>query len=318
MRVRVELQAFWSEEVGVHALVPNGERSVVMAEVTAPEPASTDVVIDVLAFSVNRGETFQLEAPQPGWRPGKDVAGRVVRAAAQGGPVVGELVVVHLPAGGWAQQAVAPATGVIALPTSVDVVTAATLPLAGLTAIRLLRKVGALPGRRLLMTGASGGVGHFFTELAMAAGARITAVSGSAERGARLRELGAHVVTDLADADGPFDVVLESIGGNTFAPARRLAGSQGRVIWFGQASRQSVTLDFFDWVDGTVGSVIEPFHYAGTPEQDAHDLAVLVDLVATGRLHSEVGAVQPWAQTADVIDDIRGRRVRGNAVLTIS
>lgn len=302
----------------MHALVPNGDRSVVLADVAAPEPTSGEVLLDVLAFSVNRGETFQLDAPRPGWRPGKDVAGRVARAAADGsGPAAGTLVVCHLAAGGWAEQATAAASGVIALPAAVDVVSAATLPLAGLTAIRLLRRVGALPGRRLLMTGASGGVGHFLTELATAAGASVTAVSSSAERGGRLRELGATVVTDLADADGPYDVVLESIGGETFHTARRLAGTRGRVIWFGQASRQPVTLDFFDWVDDTVGAVIEPFHYAGTPEEDAVDLAVLVALVAAGRLHPEVGAVRPWTETADVVDDIRGRRVRGNAVLTV-
>lgn len=301
------------------ALIPDGRRSVKFAEIPVPEPADSEVVVEVRAFSVNRGETFLLDQPAPGWRPGKDVAGCVRSAAADGsGPPVGSKVVCHLAGRGWAQRVVVAAGAVVALPPTVEMNGAAALPLAGLTAVRLLRRVGALPGRSLLFTGASGGVGHYFTELAAAAGARVTAVCGSAERGERLRELGADVVTTVHDAQGPFDVVLESIGGESFVAARRKAGPHGRVIWFGQASKQPITLDFFDWVEGTVGAAIEPFHYAGSAGEDARDLRMLVDLVFAGRLHPELGTVRPWTHTARVIDDIRARRVRGNAVLTVT
>ena len=80
------------------ALVPTGnlDDMVRFADVDEPEPAADEVVIAVDAFSLNRGETYLLEAPRPGWRPGKDVAGRVVRAAADGtGPGVGTRVVGH-------------------------------------------------------------------------------------------------------------------------------------------------------------------------------------------------------------------------------
>jgi NADPH:quinone reductase-like Zn-dependent oxidoreductase len=79
-----------------------------------------------------------------------------------------------------------PTAAIAVLPDPVDVLTAAALPLAGLTAMRLLDRSGAVLGRRVLITGASGGVGHYLVELAAAAGAEITAVSASTSRGARL------------------------------------------------------------------------------------------------------------------------------------
>lgn len=113
-----------------------------------------------------------------------------------------------------------------------------------------MRAAGPLIGRRLLITGASGGVGHYVTELAVAAGAEVTAVSATPERGAVLTALGA-VVTSTEQAPGRYDIVMESVGGPSFAIARRKARAGGLVLWFGQASRTPVTLDFFDWIDGT-------------------------------------------------------------------
>src|SRR5262249_2819057 len=152
-------------------------------------------VIAVDAFSINRGETFQLEAPRPQWRPGKDVAGRVVRAADDGsGPGVGTRVVGHAAASGWAERVAIPASQLAVLPDTIEATVAAALPLAGLTALRLMRVAGAIAGTRMLFTGAAGGVGHYFTELAAAAGAEIDVVVSEPARGVRLRELGAHDV----------------------------------------------------------------------------------------------------------------------------
>ncbi|MGF7234422.1 MAG: zinc-binding dehydrogenase [Frankia sp.] len=300
-------------------MLADGRGSVRLGKADEPVPAPGEVVIEVAAYSVNRGETFLLERPPSGWRPGKDVAGRVVAAALDGsGPVVGAHVVGHPPAGGWAERVAVLTTSLVVLPEGVRSETAAALPLAGLTALRLLRRVGNLLGRRLLVTGASGGVGHYVTELAVAAGAEVVAVSTTPERAARLREFGAQTVTDVASAEGRFDVVMESVGGESFVAARRKASSDGVMMWFGQASRQPVTLDFFDWVDGTVQAPIVQFDYTRGDRPYAADLATLVDLVARGRLHPEIGTVLPWEHTARVIDDIRGRRLRGNAVLTLT
>ena len=303
----------------MQAMIPDGQGSVRLDETAEPTPADHEALVAVEAYSVNRGETFLLDAPRADWRPGKDIAGTVVTAAADGsGPAAGTRVVGHPPAYGWAERVAVATSSLAVLPGALDVQTAAVLPLAGLTAVRLLREAGALVGRRLLITGASGGVGHYVVELATAAGAEVTAVTASAERGARLREFGAQTVTDVADAEGWFDVAMESVGAPSFAIARSKVRPTGLFVWFGQASRQPVTLDFFAWVDDTVGAPIRQFDYTRSDRTDGEDLATLVRLVDQGRLHPEIGVVRAWDDTADVINDIRGRRLRGNAVLTVT
>lgn len=305
----------------MRALVPTGAgtATVIEADVSAAAPAPEELVIKVEAFSVNRGETFLLENPKEGWRPGKDVAGTVIRAAADhSGPSVGTRVVAHPPARGWAQAVAVHTSNVTALPPGLSFETAAALPLAGLTALRLLRTVGPLIGRRILITGASGGVGHYVVELAAAAGAHVTAVSASPKRGARLLELGAsRVVHDLAATDDIFDVVLESVGGESLPRAIEKLLPGGMLVWFGQASRSPVTLNFFDLLYRSPGVVIRHFSYTDGELGHADDLATLVDLVAAGRLHPEIGSVRTWTETAAVIEDLRGRRIQGNAVLTV-
>ncbi|MER7751475.1 zinc-binding dehydrogenase [Kitasatospora sp. NPDC097643] len=306
----------------MRALVGTGQAAapVGFAEVAQPQPGPGEALVKVEAFSVNRGETFQLEAPRPGWRPGKDVAGLVVQAAADGsGPAVCRRVVGHPPAGGWAEYVCVPTSSLAELPDTLDTVRAAALPLAGLTALRLLRTAGAVAGRRVLLTGASGGVGHYVTELASAAGAELTVVTASPERGRRLAELGAaEVVHDLAEARGPYDLVLESTGGAALPLALARLARRGTLIWFGQASRTPATLNFFDFFAGPESATLRHFHYADSDVPDGADLATLVRLAAGGRLTPELGRVAPWTETATVLTDLRERRIRGKAVLTVS
>jgi NADPH:quinone reductase len=307
------------------ALLPADDGGMVkFADIAQPRTADSEALIRVEAFSVNRGETFLLERPPAGWRPGKDVAGLVVQAAADGsGPAAGTRVVGHPPTAGWAEYATVPTASLASLPEPVSVVTAAALPLAGLTALRLIRVASqsaeGIAGRRILLTGASGGVGHYFTELAANAGAEVTAIAAAADRGARLTDLGAQaILRAVKDAAGPFDLVLESVGGDSMAEGLDRLRPGGTLIWFGQASRQPVTISFFDLLYGASSATIRHFSYEDSPVPYSEDLAVLVRLVATGRLHPEVGRIADWAGTGTVLNDLRDRRIRGNAVLTIS
>lgn len=184
------------------ALIATGKPDalVALADVDRPAPQPDEALVEVQAFSVNRGETFLLENPPAGWRPGKDIAGTVIKAAANGyGPAEGTRVVGHPPAAGWAKYAAVPVPSLAELPAEIPAVTAAALPLAGLTALRLLRVAGNVTGRRILLTGASGGVGHYVTELAANAGADVTVITATPERGSRLRELGAAAVAHRRD-----------------------------------------------------------------------------------------------------------------------
>ncbi|WP_329595647.1 zinc-binding dehydrogenase (plasmid) [Streptomyces sp. NBC_01362] len=297
-------------------VIPTGEapRPVAFAEVPQPVPEPDEALIKVEAFAPNRGETFLLEHPRPELLPGKDIAGLVVQAAADGsGPGIGTRVVGHPAQGGWAEYAAVPTHSLVVLPDSIDSVRAAALPLAGITALRLLRTAGSLAGRRVLLTGASGGVGHYVTELAVGAGAELTAVTATPVRGERLAELGAKMVHEVAAAQGPFDVVLESTGGPDLALALSKVRPGGLLVWFGQASRTPVSLDFFQLLDGPERVTIQHFHYAGAPY--GSDLAALVSLVEQGRLHPEISRIADWAQTAETLVDLRERRIRGKAVL---
>ncbi|MEH6373354.1 zinc-binding dehydrogenase [Streptomyces sp. KLMMK] len=297
-------------------LIPTGDaaRPVAFAEVPQPAPEPGEALIKVEAFAPNRGETFLLEQPRPGLLPGKDIAGLVVQAAADGsGPGIGTRVVGHPAQGGWAEYAAVPTHSLAVLPDGIDSVRAAALPLAGITALRLLRTAGSVAGRRVLLTGASGGVGHYVTELAVGAAAELTAVTATPERGERLAALGAEVVHDVAAARGPFDVVLESTGGPELPLALAKVRPGGTLIWFGQASRTPVTLDFFQLLSGPERVTIQHFHYAGAPY--GSDLAALVRLVERGRLHPEIGRTADWAETAGTLVDLRERRIRGKAVL---
>lgn len=304
------------------ALVPTGNPAepVVLADVPEPTPRPDEALVRVEAFSVNRGETFKLEAPVPGERPGKDIAGLVVQPAADGsGPTGITRVVGHPMGAGWAEFAAVPTSALAVLPDGVSATEGAALPLAGLTALRLLRTAGPVLGRRVLLTGASGGVGHYVTELASAAGAEVTGVTRDAERGARLAELGAaEVVHHLEDTRGPYDIVLESTGGQALPLALARLAKRGTLIWFGQASRTPVTLDFFDFFHGPESAVIRHFHYLDADTGLGEDLAALVRLTAEGRLHPEIGRVADWSDTASTLTDLRDRRIRGKAVLTLS
>jgi NADPH:quinone reductase-like Zn-dependent oxidoreductase len=173
-----------------------------------------------------------------------------------------------------------------------------------------------MASRRVLLTGASGGVGHYFVELAAAQGAELTAVSASAGRAGRLLALGAaRVVADVEEAEGPFDLALDSVGaGSTPAAFARLA-PEGRLVWFGEASRVAPSFDFFDW-RGAFNGTIRRFHYEESDVSIATDLATLVRLTTGGRLHPEVGWTAAWSRTGDALAALLAREVRGNAVLT--
>jgi NADPH:quinone reductase len=204
------------------------------------------------------------------------------------------------------------------LPETVDVTTAAALGLAGLTALRLTRVTGPLASRRVLLTGASGGVGHAFVQLAAAHGAQVTAITADAQRGKRLLELGAdEVAHDIDATEGPFEIAIESTGGSTPGRAWARLARHGHLVWLGQASREPAVLDFFDWRGATSGT-LRRFHYAEDETPIGVDLAALVRLTASGRLHVEIGQIDDWTRTGEALQALLARRVRGNAVLTLN
>src|SRR5919202_2582804 len=167
-------------------------------DVPPPAPAANEALIAVRAFAVNRGE-LTLVHRLDGWQPGQDVAGEVIQPAADGtGPQEGERVAGLAEWHGWGEQAVVPAHRLAAIPEGVEYERAAALPMAGTTAANLVRGGGPLLGARVLITGASGGVGHLAVQLAALGGADVTA-GASAARARAVRAYGAReVVEDVA------------------------------------------------------------------------------------------------------------------------
>ncbi|MDF2824369.1 MAG: alcohol dehydrogenase, partial [Mycobacterium sp.] len=226
---------------------PDAPHRFSFAEAPAPQVSKPNqLLIEVKAISLNFGEVYYGDnAENPGDIPGWDSAGVVVTAAADGsGPPVGARVVGADWSRAWAQQRILSADNVAVIPDSVDFETAAALSVAGVTAVQIVRRLGPVLGRRVLITGASGGVGRLAVQLAARAGAHVIAAVGSPARGAGLRELGAHeVVVGLAGLE-PVYGVLEHIGGPLLADAVALLDDGGIVISVGAASGQPTTIDF--------------------------------------------------------------------------
>jgi NADPH2:quinone reductase len=309
----------------MQAWVATGNRDslLTLTDVGEPVPGQGEALIAVEAYSVNRGEMLLLNGEygkpaEAGSRLGQDVAGVVLAASPDGkGPAEGTRVVGHPEGAGWAERVVIPLAKLAELPAEIPATTAAALPLAGLTALRLVRLAGSLAGRRILLTGASGGVGHYLTELAAGGGALVTAVTSSAERGSRLAELGAQtVVHDVVDASGPFDVIMESVGGKTFSTALTKLAPGGTVLWYGQAGLEPPVIDFFTLMSVTPFT-LKHFPHWVSDTTDGQDLQTLVRLTATGRLHPEIGRISDWSLTPAVLSDLYRRRIRGNAILTV-
>ncbi len=305
----------------MQALVATHNDALVeVREVPEPTAAPNEAIIEVHAFSLNRGELSLLASRPEGWRPGQDISGVVVQQAADGsGPKSGTRVVGLVDGAGWSQRVAAPTTRLTALPDEVSFAAAATLPVAGITALRTLRFGGSLLGRRVLITGASGGVGRFAVQLGARGGARITAIAGSSERGQGLRELGAtEIVTKIEDAQGLFELILESVGGSSLETAIRLIAPEGTVVVYGNSSGQDAKVNLYSFF-GHEGSRLQSFFSfsSGTPESFGQDLGLLASLVSTKELTPKIGAQESWKNLKQVATALRDRRVTGKAIFLV-
>ena len=205
------------------------------------------------------------------------------------------------------------------LPEGVGFTEAASLPIAGLTALRALRVGGPLLGRRVLVTGASGGVGRLAVQLAFRAGARVSGVAASPERAEGLSELGVkEVVSDIEDLGGSFDLILESVGGHSLAAALRLVAPDGTVVMFGNSSGEPSEIAFGSVLASPRAKLYTFFVYASADKETfGEDLALLVSLVASGKLRPQVGFEAGWQELGRAVEALRGRRVEGKAVLRV-
>jgi NADPH2:quinone reductase len=297
---------------------PNGSVPVQLREIAEPKPSPDEALVAVHAFSLNRGELSSFARNKEGWVPGQDVAGVVLQQAANGnGPPAGTRVVALVDEFGWAERVAALNHRMAVLPDNVGFAQAATLPVAGLTALRTLRHGGPLVGRRVLITGAAGGVGTLAVQIAIRSGANVTGVVGGPERAAVVRTLGAtEVVEGIDHALGRFWLILESAGGESLAKAIALVEAKGTVVVYGNSSGESTTLSFANF-RGAPNSRLQGFSYftSEAEERFGPDLALLVSLIADGSLKPQVGVERNWRDLLEVGEQLRSRQVVGKAVL---
>jgi NADPH:quinone reductase-like Zn-dependent oxidoreductase len=290
------------------------------------DPDRDEVGVRVTAISLNRGETRRaLQIAEPGWRPGWDFAGAVETAAADGsGPKPGTRVVGILPSGAWAERVNCRSHAVAALPDAVTDAEAATLPVAGLTALHALRQGGLLLGRKVLVDGASGGVGHLACQLAVAAGAYVWGhVRREEHRAAVAQWCGDRVVlgSDLAAAKphGPFWLILDSLGGPALSAALQMLQPGGTCVTFGVSAASTASFESRDFF-GTGGAKLYGltlFHELMSVERASIGLALLAELIAAKKLRPQIAVEAPWSEIGTIAHRLIDREFTGKAVLHV-
>src|SRR6202158_6047731 len=267
------------------------------------DPAPEEVAVRVGATSLTRAEPRRaLQVAEPGWRPGWDFAGVVDTAATDGsGPKVGTRIVGMLPSGAWAERVNCRTHAVAALSDAVGEAEAATLPVAGLTALHALRQGGLLLGRKVLVDGASGGVGHFACQLAMAAAAQVWGHVRRKEHRAAVAEwCGERVVLgrELAAAKphGPFWLVLDSLRGGALGAALGMLQPGGTCVTFGvsEAAQTAFERRNFFGTGGVRLYGLTLFHELMSVERAGIGLALLTDLIAANKLRPEIAVEAAW------------------------
>jgi NADPH:quinone reductase-like Zn-dependent oxidoreductase len=321
----------------MRAIVQNGYGSADVlrsAQIARPVIGGTDMLLRVHAAGLDRG-TWHLMAGRPylvrlavGLRgprnpvPGLDVAGTV---AAVGPEVtrfsVGDEVF-GFSRGSFAEYAAARESKLTAKPANASFEQAAAVPVSGVTALLALTDVGHVTtGQKVLITGASGGVGSYAVQLATAFGAEVTGVC-STSKVDLVRSLGAsHVLDytqdDFADGTRRYDLIIDIAGSPSLSRLRRALTPTGTAVivggedggnWTGMG-RQLRALARSPFLHQRLTMV--------TPRQRSSDLDRLTTLIEAGTVTPSIGATYPLDQVPQALRYLEAGQARGKVVITI-
>jgi len=315
-----------------------GAEQVLRLEQEVPEPTlgDGDVLVRVGAASVDRGTWhimaglpypirlagFGLRAPKP-LNPGRSVAGTIasvgpdVTALAPGDEVFGTCD------GAFAEYACAQPGKLAAKPANLSFEQAAAVPVSGLTALQAVRDQGQVQtGQRVLVIGASGGVGTFAVQIAKSFGAEVTGVCSPAKADV-VRALGAdHVVDytreDFADGAQRYDVILDTGGNRPLAHLRRALTPRGRLVivggetdgrLLGGSDRQIRALLLSPLVRQKLGTFVA--------SENAADLDVLRDLIEAGQVAPSIDRTYPLGEVPAAIGHMQDGHARGKVVIRV-
>jgi NADPH:quinone reductase-like Zn-dependent oxidoreductase len=157
-------------------------------------------------------------------------------------------------------------------------------------------------------------------QLAALGGAEVTGVASNSDRATGLSELGATaIVAKIQEAEGFFDLILESVGGASLSGAISKVAPGGTIVMFGNSSREETPISFSNFAGHAGARLLAFFVYlSGTPASMGEDLAKLVSMVAAGRLKPEIGLEDSWHNVYKAAAALRDRKVNGKAVFHIA
>lgn len=277
-----------------------------LQDVPVPEAGPGEVLIKVSRCGVNYADTHQRENSylakfELPLIPGGEVAGVTED---------GQRVLGLLRSGGYAEYAVAPSSMVFPIPDGVDDGRALAMLIQGTTAWHLYKTCARLAeGERVLVISGAGGVGSLAVQLGKRYGAHVTATASSEEKRALCLELGADAAIDASEIEGPFDVVLEMAGGETFDRSLKALAPFGRLVTYGIASgepntvqsgalmRKSRTVVGF-WLMHALDRLREP-----------------LDELLQSDVRVVVGDTYPMSEVRRAHDDLQARRTSGKLLL---
>lgn len=310
---------------------------LVLEDVPAGKPGPGEVAIAVRACGVNFFDAlivqgkYQTRPPVP-FSPGGEVAG-VIQAVGPGvtGLTEGTRVLAFTGHGGYAEQVIADAASVVALPEPMDFATAAAFPITCATAYHALADRGQLrSGETLLVLGAAGGVGLAAVEIGKIMGARVIACASSDEKLALAREHGADALINYAASDlrerirevsagKGVDVVYDPVGGGYTEPALRSLAFGGRYLVIGFASGEipKIALNLLLLKVVSMVGVFWGAFAKAQPQRNAANLAELLRWHTQGRLRPHVSATFPLQRYREALEAVVQRQVLGKVVLVM-
>lgn len=313
---------------------PTAPGHLAIQDCAEPRVLSNQALVSVKAISLNLGEVKRARRSLAGTLLGWDVAGVIEQQAEDGsGPPAGTRVVGvinpggggagDLNAGGWAELAAVNTEWMSPLPPDVSFADAATLPVAGLTALYALEQAGQLLGRNVLVTGASGGVGVFGIQLAKLSGATVTALVRSPEKADVARDAGADnvVVGDTADdatTHGPYYCILDSVGGEVLSSALRQVSRGGILISYGISAGEQATIDAGDFFRHGRTRYYGLYLFTEFGRRLPRiGLRILANLLKDGRLKTHIDATGGLDDLGNLAERLFNREVSGKAVITL-
>ena len=305
------------------------------ARIPRPVPEDHQVLLRVHAAGLDRG-TWHLMTGKPyllrlgfGMRrpknpvPGRAAAGTVVAVGSSVTRFAAGDQVYGVAPGSFAEYAVAPEDKISRKPANLSFEEAAVVPVSGHTALQALCDVGRIePGQKVLVLGASGGVGTYAVQLARAFGAEVTGVCSTAKLDAVLALGAEHVLDytrdDFADGTRRYDLILD-IGGNpSVRRLRRALEPTGTAVLVGGEEGGSLTGGMGRQLRAVALSPFVRQRLATfVAKEDADDLERLTDLIEAGKLTPSLDRSYPLEQAREAMGHLEAGRIRGKVAITI-